>query len=213
MKTFSIRLVFRWCKNTIKKTNKPHSPYLLVRNMCRKEATRGTSIFYYSNKAVRWGKTWCPTWITLLHNKKLAPKVPIFIFFFWNHPHTRKLLWIKACAGFLIGTRAKENCSVTVNRQISWLRRLNKVVSWPWISSPRMQGALLVSQWEAVAGKCKRSAGLGCFAIYFLIGTTKAIDFGPDCRQKLVISHAGSRRGGVVAHPPARQKTTASFFI
>lgn len=112
---------------------------------------------------------------------------------------------MKACAGFLIGTRAKENCSVTVNRQISWLKRLNKVVFWPWISSPRMQGALLVSQWEAVAGKRKRSAGLGCFAIYFLIGTTKAIDSGPDCRQKLVISHAGSRRGGVVVHPPARR--------
>lgn len=38
-----------------------------------------------------------------------------FYYFFLNHPHTRKLLWIKACAGFLIGMRAKENCCVTVN--------------------------------------------------------------------------------------------------
>lgn len=72
---------FRWCKNTIKKKKKnTPSPYLLVHNMCRKEATWGTSIFDYSNKAVRWGKTRFPTWISLLHNKKLAPKVPFFFF-------------------------------------------------------------------------------------------------------------------------------------
>lgn len=107
-----------------------------------------------------------------------------FFFFFWNHPHTRKLLWIKACTGFLIGTQAKEKCSVTVNRQISWLKRLNKVVFWPWISSPRMQGALLVSQWEALAGKRKRSVGLGCFAIYIFNKNYQSYRFWPRLRTE-----------------------------
>lgn len=136
-----------------KKTKRTQSPYLLVRNV-QKGGDTGHLHILFLQQSCALGENMIPNMNHFTPQQEIGTQ-STNLFFSWNHPHT---LWIKACAGLLIGTRAKENCSVTVNRQISWLKRLNKVVFWPWIPSPRMRGALLVSQWEAVAGKRKRSA-------------------------------------------------------